>query len=395
MTAFRQLFEVARRDFVQRAKSKAFLVTTLLTVVIIVGIAPILALEFRDDAPSTVGVVGPVDPAFRASMGLSSDAVGIATQIETYADAAALEDAVASERADVGLIDESELVWAEAVDQRLRVAVASAVQEVRRGEVAAELGLEPAEAAALVAPPSPEDRVLNPPSEDSVPRAIGAQAGVFVLYMSILIFGQFVLMGVMEEKQSRVVEVVLSRTEPNRLLAGKILGIGLLGIVQIVLIGAAIIFAVSTIDIEGVSLPSLSLGILASTIVWYLLGYAFYATIYGAMGATISRQEDAQGVAMLPAFLIIPGFFLSTLALSDPDSMAAVIGSFVPLSAPMVMPVRWAMGAAAWWELVLAAGLLVVTTVLLVNLGARIYRGAILSIGPKVRIRDAWRAARA
>jgi ABC-2 type transport system permease protein len=395
MTAFRQLFEVARRDFVQRAKSKAFLVTTLLTVVIIVGIAPILALEFRDDAPSTVGVVGSADPAFRAAMGLSSEAVGIETQIEIYADAAALEDAVTNGGADVGLVGESELVWAEGVDQRLRVAVASAVQEVRRGELAAELGLEPAEAAALVAPPAPEDRVLNPPSEDSVPRAIGAQTGVFVLYMSILIFGQFVLMGVMEEKQSRVVEVVLSRTEPNRLLAGKILGVGLLGIVQIVLIGAAIIFAVSTIDIEGVSLPSLSLGILASTIVWYLLGYAFYATIYGAMGATISRQEDAQGVAMLPAFLIIPGFFLSTMALSDPDSMAAVIGSFVPLSAPMVMPVRWAMGAAAWWELVLAAGLLVVTTVLLVNLAARIYRGAILSIGPKVRIRDAWRAARA
>ncbi len=395
MTAFRQLFEVARRDFVQRAKSKAFLVTTLLTVVIIVGIAPILALEFRDDAPSSVGVVGSVDPAFRAAMGLSSEAVGIETEIETYADAAALEDAVTNGRADVGLVGESELVWAEGVDQRLRVAVASAVQEVRRGELAAELGLEPAEAAALVAPPAPDDRVLNPPSEDSVPRAIGAQAGVFVLYMSILIFGQFVLMGVMEEKQSRVVEVVLSRTEPNRLLAGKILGIGLLGIVQIVLIGAAIIFAVSTIDIEGVSLPSLSLGILASTIVWYLLGYAFYATIYGAMGATISRQEDAQGVAMLPAFLIIPGFFLSTLALSDPDSMAAVIGSFVPLSAPMVMPVRFAMQAVSWWEMVLAAGLLVVSTWLLVNLAARIYRGAILSIGPKVRIRDAWRAARA
>jgi ABC-2 type transport system permease protein len=395
MTAFRQLFEVARRDFVQRAKSKAFLVTTLLTVVIIVGIAPILALEFRDDAPSTVGVVGSADPAFRAAMGLSSEAVGIETQIEIYADAAALEDAVTNGGADVGLVGESELVWAEGVDQRLRVAVASAVQEVRRGELAAELGLDPAEAAALVAPPAPEDRVVNPPSEDAVPRAIGAQTGVFVLYMSILIFGQFVLMGVMEEKQSRVVEVVLSRTEPNRLLAGKILGIGLLGIVQIVLIGAAIIFAVSTIDLEGVSLPSLSLGILASTIVWYLLGYAFYATIYGAMGATISRQEDAQGVAMLPAFLIIPGFFLSTMALSDPDSMAAVIGSFVPLSAPMVMPVRWAMGAAAWWELVLAAGLLVVTTVLLVNLAARIYQGAILSIGPKVRIRDAWRAARA
>lgn len=395
MTAFRQLFEVARRDFVQRAKSKAFLVTTLLTVVIIVGIAPILALELRDDAPSTVGVVGSVDPTFRAAMGLSSQAVGIETEIETYLDAAALEDAVTRGRAAVGLIDESELVWAEGVDQRLRVAVASAVQEVRRGELAAELGLDPAEAAALVAPPAPEDRVLNPPSEDTLPRAIGAQAGVFVLYMSILIFGQFVLMGVMEEKQSRVVEVVLSRTEPNRLLAGKILGIGLLGIVQIVLIGAAMIFAVSTIDIEGVSLPSLSLGILASIIVWYLLGYAFYATIYGAMGATISRQEDAQGAVMIPALLIIPGFFVSMIALEDPDSMAAVIGSLVPVSAPMVMPVRFAMQAVSWWEMALAAGLLIVSTWLLVNLAARIYRGAILSIGPKVRLRDAWRGARA
>ena len=215
-----------------------------------------------------------------------------------------------------------------------------------------------------------------------------------MLYMSILIFGQFVLMGVMEEKQSRVVEVVLSRTEPNRLLAGKILGIGLLGIVQILLIGGAIILAASMIDLEGVSLPSLSAGILASIIVWYLLGYAFYATIYGAMGATISRQEDAQGAVMIPALLIIPGFFISMLALEDPDSMVAVVGSLLPISAPMVMPVRFAMQAASWWEMALAAGLLVVTTWLLVNLAARIYRGAILSIGAKVRLRDAWRAAR-
>ncbi|HEY5685272.1 MAG TPA: ABC transporter permease [Acidimicrobiia bacterium] len=394
MSPVRQLLEVAKRDFVQRAKSKAFMVTTLLTVTIIVGIAPLLALQLRDDDPSTVGVLGSVDSTFRAALGASSDAVGIETEIETFADAAALEEAVSRGRADVGLVDDSELVWAERVDQRLRVAVASAVQEVRRSELTAELGLEPVEAAGLVAPPAPEDRVLEPPSDDELPRAIGAQAGVFVLYMSILIFGQFVLMGVMEEKQSRVVEVVLSRTEPNRLLAGKILGIGLLGIVQILLIGGAIILAASMIDLEGVSLPSLSAGILASIIVWYLLGYAFYATIYGAMGATISRQEDAQGAVMIPALLIIPGFFISMLALEDPDSMVAVVGSLLPISAPMVMPVRFAMQAASWWEMALAAGLLVVTTWLLVNLAARIYRGAILSIGAKVRLRDAWRAAR-
>lgn len=394
MSPVRQLLEVAKRDFVQRAKSKAFMVTTLLTVTIIVGIAPLLALQLRDDDPSTVGVLGSVDSTFRAALGASSDAVGIETEIETFADAAALEEAISRGRADVGLVDDTELVWAERVDQRLRVAVSSAVQEVRRSELTAELGLEPAEAAGLVAPPAPEDRVLEPPSDDELPRAIGAQAGVFVLYMSILIFGQFVLMGVMEEKQSRVVEVVLSRTEPNRLLAGKILGIGLLGIVQILLIGGAIIFAASMIDLEGVSLPSLSAGILASIIVWYLLGYAFYATIYGAMGATISRQEDAQGAVMIPALLIIPGFFISMLALEDPDSMVAVVGSLLPISAPMVMPVRFAMQAASWWEMALAAGLLVVTTWLLVNLAARIYRGAILSIGAKVRLRDAWRAAR-
>ena len=394
MSPVRQLLEVAKRDFVQRAKSKAFMVTTLLTVTIIVGIAPMLALQLRDDDPSTVGVLGSVEQTFVAALSASSDAVGIETEIETFADGAALEEAVSRGRAEVGLVDDTELVWAERVDQRLRVAVASAVQEVRRSELTAELGLEPAEAAGLVAPPAPEDRVLEPPSEDEMPRAIGAQAGVFVLYMSILIFGQFVLMGVMEEKQSRVVEVVLSRTEPNRLLAGKILGIGLLGIVQILLIGGAIIFAASMIDLEGVSLPSLSAGILASIIVWYLLGYAFYATIYGAMGATISRQEDAQGAVMIPALLIIPGFFISMLALEDPDSMVAVVGSLLPISAPMVMPVRFAMQAASWWEMALAAGLLVVTTWLLVNLAARIYRGAILSIGAKVRLRDAWRAAR-
>lgn len=394
MTRSRQLFEVTKRDFVQRARSRAFLIMTLFTVGLIVSIAPLVAIQFDDPPPSQVGVLGEIDPAFRGVVDQVAETAGIEVDFQSFSDPVALEEAVADGDVDVAVIGDDELVWAERVDQRLKVVVSAGVQEKERSAVIDRLGLGPDELAALLAPSMPDDRVLEPPADDRLPRVIGAQAGVFVLYMSILIFGQFVLMGVMEEKQSRVVEVVLSRIAPTQLLAGKIIGIGLLGLLQIVLIGAAIIFAASLIDLPNVELPSLSAGILASVVFWYLLGYCFYATIYGAMGATVSRQEDAQGAVMIPAFLIIPGFFISMVALDDPSSILAVVGSLLPISAPMVMPVRMALGAASWWEVGLAVLVVAGTTLLLIGFAARVYRGAILSIGAKVRLRDAWRSTR-
>jgi len=214
-----------------------------------------------------------------------------------------------------------------------------------------------------------------------------------LLYISILMFGQFVMMGVMEEKQTRVVEVVLSRVKPTQVLTGKVLGIGLLGLVQILALGAAILITLSLIDVADVDLTGIGLKTLGLLILWYLLGYTFYSFMYGALGATISRQEDMQGVAMLPVILIVPGFFLGQMALLEPDKWFTEVASFIPLWSPMVMAVRSTTSAVPVWQILTSILLLVLTTGLLVKAGGRIYQGAILQTGSKTKLRAAWRSA--
>ena len=126
------------------------------------------------------------------------------------------------------------------------------------------------------------------------------------------------------------IEVVLSRVRPHELLAGKVLGIGVLGLAQLLIMGVAALFTVSLFDIADVDLGALILRILAWIIFWYLLGYAFFSVTYAALGATVTRQEDAQSVAMLPVMLLPPGYFISITALENPDSTIATIGSIIP-----------------------------------------------------------------
>ncbi|MCP3994814.1 MAG: ABC transporter permease, partial [bacterium] len=197
----------------------------------------------------------------------------------------------------------------------------------------------------------------------------------------------------MEEKQTRVVEVVLSRVKPTQVLIGKVLGIGLLGLIQIVAMSSALIFTVSVADLADFDLTGLGFKVLGLLVLWYLLGYTFYSFMYGALGATISRQEDMQGVAMLPVLLILPGFFFGQMALLEPDMWFTEVASFIPFWSPMVMAVRSTTGNVPLWQVLVAIGLLAITTAFLIKLGGRIYRGAILQSGKKTKLRAAWRSA--
>jgi ABC-2 type transport system permease protein len=393
MSGIRQVFEVARRDFMQRARSKAFLITTLVTIAAIFGLVPLIAQDVLNPDPLVVGTVGTTPTGFEARLGAVAEAFGFEVELEEVDSVQSAEQQATAGDLDVVVVDGRELVFARTEDARLSAALNAVVQSISRDAAIADLGLSPEDAARIVAPPLLEQRVVAEPDPEDTPRRVGAEIGAILLYMAILIFGQFIMMGVMEEKQSRVVEVVLSKVKPERLLTGKILGIGLLGLIQLVAIGGAILGAVLLLDIPGVSLPSLSLGLLSRTLFWFLLGFGLYAVLYGALGATVTRQEDAQGAAMLPVILLLPGYFISFTAIEDPDGLASVIGSLVPFSAPIVMPVRAATGTVPLWQLALSIALVVLTTLIVIRLGARIYRGAVLSIGRKVRLREAFKAA--
>jgi ABC-2 type transport system permease protein len=340
-----------------------------------------------------VGTVGTTPPGFDTRLEAVAEAFGFEVELEEVDSLQSAEQQATDGDLDAVVVDGRELVFGRSEDARLSAALNAVVQGISRDAAIADLGLSAEDAARIVAPPPLDERIVAEPDPEDMPRQVGAQIGAILLYMAILIFGQFIMMGVMEEKQSRVVEVVLSKVKPERLLTGKVLGIGLLGLIQLVAIGGAILGAVLMLDIPGVSLPSLSLGLLSRTLFWFLLGFGLYAVLYGALGATVTRQEDAQGAAMLPVILLLPGYFISFTAIENPDGLASVIGSLVPFSAPIVMPVRAATGTVPGWQVAVSISLVVITTLVVIKLGARIYRGAVLAIGRKVRLREAFRAA--
>jgi ABC-2 type transport system permease protein len=248
--------------------------------------------------------------------------------------------------------------------------------------------LGPGAAAALLAPVPVTSAELGPVAGRSPGDETAVMVMILVLFFCITVFGAMVLNGVLEEKSSRVVEVLLARIPARTLLAGKITGIGLLGLAEIGLAALAALAAVTTVD--AVHLPAIRGAVLAWAVVWFVLGYVLYATVYGALGSLGSRAEDAQSVAA-PVMLILPlAYFASFFMIAQPASAARAI-SYFPLTAPLAMPGRIAIGGAAWWEPVLAAVLTLAATAGLVVLAGRIYTNAILHSGPRLSLHDAWR----
>jgi ABC-2 type transport system permease protein len=223
-------------------------------------------------------------------------------------------------------------------------------------------------------------------------RPVIAYAGLLLMYIAILSYGSWTLTGVTEEKNNRVVEVLLATLRPWQLLGGKVLGIGILGIGQFVL---TIGFAFALVNLtEVVDIPPLPIDDLLFVILWFILGFAVYSVSYAAAGSLASRPEDAQAAAFPMTMLAVAGFFVSINALDDPTSMLARVTSFIPFTAPFVVPIRRSLDGIGTAEHVASALVAIVSIVVLVRLSARIYTGGLLRFGRRVKLREAWRAAR-
>ncbi len=193
------------------------------------------------------------------------------------------------------LVDGTTIVFHTDESSRLVALVGGAVTTAVKTSTLSEFGLSDTEVAAIVEPVPLDVVTLEAaePQEDA--KSVAAFVGTLVLYVSILMFGQFVAMGTVEEKQNRVVEVILARVRPWQILVGKVVGIGLLGLLQLALLGGAAYVAAQLANLGDIDLAEIGLPIIAGVFFWFVLGYTFYAFLYAAVGSTVSRQEDLQG----------------------------------------------------------------------------------------------------
>ena len=232
---------------------------------------------------------------------------------------------------------------------------------------------------------SPAVELLEPNAVNPLLAYFAAIAFGIVFFMSAMTFGSTIAQSVVEEKQTRIVEILISTISVRALMAGKVIGNSILAFAQIALIAGLAAIGL-TVTNQSALLASFGPSI-AWFVVFFMFGFVMIAALYAATASLVSRQEDV-GSATSPVMILVMLPYILVIAFNDNPLVLAIM-SYVPFSAPVGMPMRVFLGDAAWWEPLLSLAILFVTTVLVIILGSRIYSNALLRTGARVKLSDA------
>ena len=422
---FPNLFHVARREYLVRVRGRAFVITTALLAVAVIGLTlvpTILAAAGVADPPTVVVVdeAGdlPVDPvtvvqsALAPPEGSGGDQPSVVLEDDPEAAAQAVRDdtydaLLTITRAADGEV-EFEFLGSASPTNQTRQQVNTAAQQIAVADRLSQEGVTPDQASEIFAPPTFVAVPIDPDDarndEDFGGAYILAYAVVILTFMAILTYGNWVAQSVAEEKSGRVMELLITAATPRQLLIGKVLGTGAAGLSQyVVIIVAAIVGYVvggpisEAVGVSGespISLPAVDATMILSFGAFFLLGFLLYATLYAAAGSMVSRVEDAQQAAGPLIFLAIAGYFAAFTGLNDPDAQWVVVLSIVPFFSPYLMPARMLLTSPSAGEILLALVLLAATVALALAIASRIYSAGVLLYGQRVGLRSVWRATR-
>lgn len=393
-TAASSVWLVARRELVTRTRSKAFLVSTALLVAALVALSLVMkAVNTGDDAKNIALTSG--TSALSTPVATAAKSAGTDVDTRTVSSRSAAEQQVKDEDVDAALVGDAKhftVVVKEDLDDDLTGAVNLLARQQALNQQITKLGGDPAHVNQAVASSKAHVVPLTHPKDfDGSRITLGMLSGILI-FMSLQGFGQMVAQGVVEEKTSRVVELLLATIRPWQLMAGKVLGIGLVGLAQLVVVGGiGMTFALGS-GVLDLGLSS-AVGVVAWLVVWYLIGFFMYSLVLAAAGALVSRQEDIGGVLMpVLAGVFIPYIVGVTVLPGDPGSGLVEVLSLVPLFSPVLMPMRLALGGVPVWEILEAVLLSLALIPGLVWLSGRIYRNAVLRTGARVNLRESLRA---
>jgi ABC-2 type transport system permease protein len=381
---------IAEREFTSRVRSRVFAITTVLTLAAIAGYILLQAFVFNKSTTSLdVGFVGSAQ-SIAAPVRAEAAGFGVGITVHPYTSVAAAKADVQSGVLDA-LVTGSGSSTTVTVQSTVDVALQTALNDVAREQVLTEY------LTAHALPPSDVENQINfsvnvnelsPVNAARVEQIVIGLLVAGILYTTLIIYGQLVAAGVIEEKSNRIVEILLSTVRPWQLMLGKIIGIGLVALVQVVLVaGVALVLASAT---KLVSIPTLGVDVVLSGVVWFVLGYLIYALLFAAAGSMVSRQEDVSSVALPVILVLVAAWIIAlTVAAPSPGSIATTVFSFIPLSAPVIMPIRIAAGVAPFWQVAVSVVLVIATISLFVAIAGRIYRNSVLRVGGRVKLGDA------
>ncbi len=425
------------REYKNRVTQRSFLITSiiLLVIVFLAPFVPTIVQYFTTGTTSQTQIVVVNDAGAIANMN--------GTTLSTYI-ASALNGTNTSNTAPYAITSQPQaslsslqsqvkngklailLVLARAANQDLRftydtnadpnndsnlTSIQTLAQQLAVLDTAHRLGLTSSQTTRLFAPPSlktvyTQQVQSTQPESEIIAGYILAFAGAILIYISVGVYGSIVAGGVAEEKGSRVMEILVNAATPFQLLAGKIVGIGAACMTQmgcVVVVGIAALLLQTPVQaallgtkaggfsqyLTGVSIPFYFL-----FLVYILLAFFLYATVYAGLGALVKRQDEVQSATILPSLLVLSGYLLVYVEISSPNAVWMKVLSYFPFWTPMLMMVRIALGTVAWWEIVVTIALMLASILACTWFAARLYRYGVLMYGQRPGLGQLLKLAR-
>jgi ABC-2 type transport system permease protein len=436
----KKIFSVVRREFVERVRTRAFLISTLLLPVFMVAVFLLPILMSGTSRTSRVAIVDASSAAVGAQIAgmLQQERLGdkpaaeprYSVQVFPAAEGqlAAVRDGLVAKtgfgrghQADqwtgVLVLTDATLASGKLAYYGGNVGGLEAMSKLQRTLSRAlatwrlgKSGVDPQLVARATAPADlrtikvEDGKLAGQSGEQSF---MLAYAMGFILYIAVLIYGQQTMTSVVEEKNSRIMEVLASSLTPFQMLLGKVLGVGAAGLAQMAIWGGSaallssqrgplgLLFGMNASTLQSLPIPSMSASVLVVFLLYFLLGFLLYGALYAAIGAMCNSIQETQQYALFVTMFILVGFFAMFSVIRDPNSTLGMAMSLVPFFAPFVMPVRWSMTTVPPLELAMSLGLMVVGLLACTWLAGRIYRTGILMYGKKPSWREVWRWIRA
>ena len=388
---------VTEREIRQRIRGRVFRAGTVLILAVVAAAIVIPTVNRGTSRPEQIGVVGTLPTTLRDAVATSARSVGTAVHVVQEPNVQAADNDLRAGHLAFVIVDRRRLVVNKAITSTDLSTTAQVVRAVARNLGVAE-ALQSANLSARQASELAGARALPvdslQPGTANRPTRSTSPLALIIVFLMLTQYCTWTLIGVMEEKSSRVVEVLLAAVRPIQLLSGKVLGIGIVALTQAALIVG---IALGLAKVVGAHLPHGTTPlVLVSTLAWLVLGYAFYCWVYAAAGSMAERQDQIQSLALPLSLPIVFGYVmaLATATSGTPSAFFNVL-AYLPLTAPFAMPVLVGLRTVTWWEFAASAAVSIVSTVAVARLATNIYRRAILRTGRQVHLREVIaRAAR-
>ena len=386
----RPAWVVARGEMRARLRGRSLLFGTVVGIVLVAAYLLIQGLVVNRTDTETVGITGQAT-VLNKTLQTATAQLGLTVNVTTVPD----QDTGLAQVHSGGLTalvsgppGALQVTVKAQLDPRLRAALTGLVQAQALDAQLAEAGLKPSDVQAAVGKAQLAVTQLEQTDPLRAQRLGLALAAAVLLYLSLMLLGNLLARGVVTDRANRIAEVLLAAVRPGQLLLGKVFGLGVLGFVQLAvvgLVGLAIAAGTGVLTAAGLGFGTLGAGLL-----WYLLGFAFYATLFAGIGALAARLEELQAVLTPIVLTASVGFVVGIdLLVQSPDGTATAVVSLLPPFAPFLMPGRIALGTAAGWQVLLAILLMLAAIAAAAAYCTRTYAAAIRTIGARVRLRDA------